>query len=95
MQQNRGETSKNLALDIMLRTFMNSTEFQNLRFKNWDSVAKLIPGITAKQVKTITSGRDLFFYRRDGHYLKLCDKLTNYLVSIVLAPVGRIKVVWN
>ena len=58
MQQNRSETSKNLALDIMLRTFMNSTEFQSLKFKNWDSVAKLVPGITAKQVKKIVSWRD-------------------------------------
>lgn len=49
MQQHRSEASKNLALDVMLRTFMNSTEFQNLKFKNWDSVAKLVPGITARQ----------------------------------------------
>ena len=54
MQQNRSETSKNLAMDIMLRTFMNSTELQSSKFKNWDSIAKLIPGITAKQVKKIT-----------------------------------------
>lgn len=59
MQQlNRSEASKNLALDVMLRTFMNSTEFQSLKFKNWDSVAKLIPGVTAKQVKKIISRRD-------------------------------------
>lgn len=61
MHQARSEPSKNLALDIMLRTFMNSTEFQNLKIKNWDSVAKLVPGITAKQVKKITSRRDYWF----------------------------------
>lgn len=37
---------------------MNSTEFQNLKFKNWESIAKLIPGTTAKQVKRMTSRRD-------------------------------------
>ena len=58
MQPSRNEASKALALDIMLRTFMNSTEFQNLKFKNWESIAKLIPGTTAKQVKKITNRRD-------------------------------------
>lgn len=92
MQQHRSEASKNLALDVMLRTFMNSTEFQNLKFKNWDSVAKLVPGITARQVKRSLSRRD---YNNccDGHYLKLCDKLANYLVSTVFTPMGRAEVI--
>ncbi|XP_002737594.3 SANT and BTB domain regulator of class switch recombination-like, partial [Saccoglossus kowalevskii] len=38
-----------VALDLMLRTFMNSSEFNEMLNKNWEAIAKLIPGTTAKQ----------------------------------------------
>ncbi|XP_077995774.1 SANT and BTB domain regulator of class switch recombination-like [Glandiceps talaboti] len=41
--------SRAVALDLMLRTFMNSSEFNEMHNKNWDAIAKLIPGTTAKQ----------------------------------------------
>ncbi|XP_070572412.1 SANT and BTB domain regulator of class switch recombination-like [Ptychodera flava] len=41
--------SRAVALDLMLRTFMNSSEFNDMHNKNWEAIAKLIPGTTAKQ----------------------------------------------
>ena len=43
--------SQNMALDLMLRTLMNSPEFREAENKNWDAVAKLIPGSTSQQVR--------------------------------------------
>ncbi|XP_033123489.1 uncharacterized protein KIAA1841 homolog isoform X3 [Anneissia japonica] len=41
--------SRMVALDLMLRTFMNSTEFNDIQSKNWDAISKLIPGTTPKE----------------------------------------------
>lgn len=41
--------SQNVALDLMLRTLMNSPEFRDADNKNWEVVAKLIPGSTSQQ----------------------------------------------
>lgn len=41
--------SHNLALDLMLRTLMNSPDFRDAENKNWEAVAKLIPGSTSQQ----------------------------------------------
>lgn len=38
-----------MALDLMLRTLMNSPEFREAENKNWEVVAKLIPGTTSQQ----------------------------------------------
>ena len=46
-----GGTLWAVALDLMLRTFMNSSEFNNIQNKNWDAVAKLIPGTTPHEVR--------------------------------------------
>lgn len=45
-----GAASRAIALDLMLRTFMNSPDFQPYNPRVWDSVAKLVPGTTAQQV---------------------------------------------
>lgn len=44
----RSTMSRNMALDLMLRTLMNSREFRETD-KNWEAVAKLIPGSTSQQ----------------------------------------------
>ncbi|KAL9981392.1 hypothetical protein ACROYT_G010092 [Oculina patagonica] len=41
--------SQNLAVDLMLRTLMNSPEFRESENKNWEGVAKLVPGSTPQQ----------------------------------------------
>lgn len=41
--------SCNMALDLMLRTLMNSSEFREAESKNWEAVSKLIPGSTSQQ----------------------------------------------
>ena len=43
--------SRTVALDLMLRTFMNSSEFNDIQNKNWDAIAKLIPGTTPQEVR--------------------------------------------
>ena len=43
--------SRTVALDLMLRTFMNSSEFNDIQNKNWDAIAKLIPGTTTQEVR--------------------------------------------
>eukprot|EP00057_Strongylocentrotus_purpuratus_P034960 XP_797202.4 PREDICTED: uncharacterized protein KIAA1841 homolog [Strongylocentrotus purpuratus] len=40
----RGDPSRAVALDLMLRTFMNTSEFNDMQPKNWGAIAKLIPG---------------------------------------------------
>lgn len=40
----RADPSRAVALDLMLRTFMNTSEFNDMQPKNWDAIAKLIPG---------------------------------------------------
>ncbi|XP_071946581.1 SANT and BTB domain regulator of class switch recombination-like isoform X2 [Antedon mediterranea] len=45
----RDSPSRMVALDLMLRTFMNSTEFNDIQSKNWDAIAKLIPGTTPRE----------------------------------------------
>ncbi|XP_062500818.1 SANT and BTB domain regulator of class switch recombination-like isoform X2 [Corticium candelabrum] len=42
-------TSRLVTLDLMLRTFMNSVEFTRMEPKNWDAVARLVPGTTARE----------------------------------------------
>ncbi|RMX59635.1 hypothetical protein pdam_00010483 [Pocillopora damicornis] len=41
--------AQNLAVDLMLRTLMSSLEFRESENKNWEGVAKLIPGSSAQQ----------------------------------------------
>ncbi|XP_072024179.1 SANT and BTB domain regulator of class switch recombination-like [Amphiura filiformis] len=45
----RDSPSRAVALDLMLRTFMNSSEFNDIQNKNWDAIAKLIPGTTPQE----------------------------------------------
>ena len=45
-----GPASRAVALDLMLRTFMNSAEFHPSNPKIWDNIAKLVPGTTPQQV---------------------------------------------
>ncbi|XP_065831094.1 SANT and BTB domain regulator of class switch recombination-like isoform X2 [Oscarella lobularis] len=47
--RSRSSATRAVTLDLMLRTFMNSTEFVRMEPKNWEAVARLIPGTTAKQ----------------------------------------------
>lgn len=49
--RSRSSATRAVTLDLMLRTFMNSTEFVRMEPKNWEAVARLIPGTTAKQVR--------------------------------------------
>ena len=43
-------SSENMALDLILRTLMNSPDFREAENKNWEVVAKLVPGFTSHQV---------------------------------------------
>ena len=43
-------SSENMALDLILRTLMNSPDFRKAENKNWEAVAKLVPGSTSDQV---------------------------------------------
>ena len=45
-----GPASRAVALDLVLRTFMNSAEFQPSNPRIWDNIAKLVPGTTPQQV---------------------------------------------
>lgn len=45
--------SSSVALDLMLRTFMNSTEFQSSNPRVWENISKLVPGTTPQQVNFI------------------------------------------
>ncbi len=46
-----GPASRAVALDLMLRTFMNSADFHTSNPKIWDNIAKLVPGTTPQQVQ--------------------------------------------
>ncbi len=49
-----GPASRAVALDLVLRTFMNSADFNNVsNSKMWDHISKLVPGTTPKQVSTL------------------------------------------
>ena len=39
-----------VALDLILKTLIASQDFTNLQTKNWDAIARLIPGSTPGQV---------------------------------------------
>lgn len=43
-------SSENMALDLILRTLMNSPDFREAENKNWEVVAKIVPGSTSQQV---------------------------------------------
>ena len=43
--------SRSVALDLMLRTFMNSSQFQASRPRVWENVSRLVPGTTPQQVR--------------------------------------------
>ena len=43
--------SRSVALDLMLRTFMNSSEFHSSRPRVWEKVSRLVPGTTPQQVR--------------------------------------------
>ena len=45
-----GPASRAVALDLVLRTFMNSAEFHPSNPKIWDNIAKLVPGTTPQKV---------------------------------------------
>ena len=45
-----GAAHRAVALDLMLRTFMNSPDFQPYNPKMWDGIAKMIPGTSPQQV---------------------------------------------
>ena len=49
-----GPASRAVALDLMLRTFMNSAEFHPSNPKIWENIAKLVPGTTPQQVRELT-----------------------------------------
>ncbi|XP_064392839.1 SANT and BTB domain regulator of class switch recombination-like [Halichondria panicea] len=44
-----GPASRAVALDLMLRTFMNSADFHTSNPRIWDNIAKLVPGTTPQQ----------------------------------------------
>ena len=43
-------SAENMALDLILRTLMNSPDFREAENKNWEVVAKIVPGSTSQQV---------------------------------------------
>ena len=46
-------TTTPLALDLMLESLVTSTQFNSLETKNWDSLCRLVPGTTVKQVSRL------------------------------------------
>lgn len=44
-------TSPPLALDLILKSFLKSSAFNELQEKNWSAISRLIPGTTPKQVR--------------------------------------------
>ena len=48
-----GPTSRALALDLVLRTFMNSADFSLSNSKIWDNISRLVPGTTPQQVSPL------------------------------------------
>ena len=49
--------SRAVALDVMLRTCLNSSEFQSSP-KNWENIARLVPGTTPQQVRACKRKRE-------------------------------------
>ena len=48
-----GAAHRAVALDLMLRTFMNSPEFQPYNPRMWEGISKLVPGTTPHQVSSL------------------------------------------
>lgn len=42
-----------VALDLILKTLISTQDFNELQTKNWEAIARLIPGTTPGQVKII------------------------------------------
>ena len=59
-----------VTLDLILKTLIASSDFNHLGSKNWDAIARLIPGTTAGQV--------CIFYR-----IGIVSLLNEYLYVIV------------
>lgn len=53
-----GPASRAVALDLMLRTFMNSADFHPSNPKIWENIAKLVPGTTPQQVHRLFNLHD-------------------------------------
>ena len=51
----QGAAHRLVALDLMLRTFMNSPDFQPYNPRMWEGIAKLVPGTTPQQVGNLDS----------------------------------------
>ena len=73
--------SRSVALDLMLRTFMNSSEFHSSEFHSsnprvWDNIAKLVPGTTPQQVseQRMSSRRPLIL--RSSCAYRVCVKIS-------------------
>ena len=57
-----GAAHKAVTLDLMLRTFMNSQDFQPHNPRMWEGIARLVPGTTPQQVRIPLSGGILSSY---------------------------------
>lgn len=71
-----GAAHRAVALDLMLRTFMNSPEFQPYNPRMWEGISKLVPGTTPHQVSSLEPVmRIIIFFLcsvfRGGRSLKL------------------------
>ena len=71
-----GAAHRAVALDLMLRTFMNSPEFQPYNPRMWEGISKLVPGTTPHQVSSLDPVMKIiiFFFCsvfRGGRSLKL------------------------
>ena len=40
-----------MALDMMLKTLLASSEFNDMQDKNWPQISRMIPGTTPRQVR--------------------------------------------
>ncbi len=52
-----GPASRTVALDLMLRTFMNSADFHISNPRIWENISKLVPGTTPQQVSEPTRAK--------------------------------------
>lgn len=64
-----GPASRAVALDLVLRTFMNSADFQVSNPKIWENISKIVPGTTPQQVSTLsylfqTFKKKKFFFKK-------------------------------
>ena len=61
-----GAAHRAVTLDLMLRTFMNSPDFQPHNPRMWEGIARLVPGTTPHQVLIALNYPLVYIYKYTG-----------------------------